>query len=237
MNDSLVRGLVAAQVPVGGAGAEAGGGTDHVIECLLQERWRSGGRGPCRRPESLPAHAAMEAGDLWPALRLTLPWLAAATEAGLTAQVGHVGASPAGERRARPSQTVGNTPAVLKHKQSITFPPHNQSGEGSLPVRTPWSPSFLGSSLFSKGPLVIKSREKDTKKVSFKVWTLNPSSPLLWQRLKIMNLPLSQRAYQRYWERIVAVLKQVGGTPPSVCTWMTSEGRNFNILTESLTKA
>ena len=39
----------------------------------------------------------------------------------------------------------------------------------------------------------------------------------------IMNLPLSQAAYKRNWERIVAVLQQVGGTPPSVGAGVTSE--------------
>ena len=120
MNDSLV--LVPAQSPVGGAGAEAGGGTHDVVECLLQERGRSGRWSPRHRPQSLPAHAAMEGWDVWPrvSLRLALPRLAAATEAVLAAQVGHVGTAPAGERRARPAQTVGNTPAVLEHKLSVS---------------------------------------------------------------------------------------------------------------------
>ena len=56
-----------AQVPVGGAGAEAGGGTHHVVEGLLEQRGRRAGWGPPRHSQSLPAHAAKEGWDLWPA--------------------------------------------------------------------------------------------------------------------------------------------------------------------------
>ena len=53
-----------AQVPVGGAGAEAGGGTHHVVEGLLEQRGGRAGWGPPRQSQSLPAHAAKEGWDL-----------------------------------------------------------------------------------------------------------------------------------------------------------------------------
>ena len=158
---SLVRGLVPAQTPVGGAGAEAGGGAHHVVEGLLQQRWRGGGWGPCRRPESLPTHAAMEGWDLGPAwgspyLDLRLPqrldWLPRLDMLELLLL-----------ERGEPDlpRQLGTLPPCWNTNY---LSPHTtvQSGEGSL-VRTS----------------TVKGRKKDKKKSfkkSFKKrpWTSSP---------------------------------------------------------------
>ena len=53
-----------AQVPVGGAGAEAGGSADDVVESLLEQGGRGAWWSPRHRSQSLPTHAATEGWDL-----------------------------------------------------------------------------------------------------------------------------------------------------------------------------